>query len=520
MAVLMLVAIAVHAWLITHTVVLARDGIDFLHYEWRLEHDPWGGVLRGEAQHPGYPVAILALSTPLRHWLHGDTTNVMALSAQLVNAVAACLLVIPMYYLGRELFNRRVAFWTTLLFQCLPLSGRITSDALSEGLFLLALAWALLLSARAVKSGSVFGFALGGLWGGLAYLVRPEGALVVLATALALLVSWLRVRRPWQQTAACLASLCMAALLVGLPYAATIGGFTVKPTPKEILGGEHAAARADVSQPPAIQSAALFGIWWTLDSRHGGPGQNLRAIALEIGRGFYYVGWLAALYGLYRYRRRIPRLPAAWVTLLLCFLHAAAIYRVASVKGYVSERHVLVLVMCGLFWTVAALEEIALRLSARVRVWSENRQPSRVLTWGRSAVVWSMALPLAFAATALPRTLQSLHANEAGHRAAGRWLAAHAHADDVICDPCKWAGYYAGRAFQEDWDPSRHLDTARYVVLEKDREQHSKEDIEKQAQRISNGASIVYQWRPNARQAKQKAGEVCIYRVSAETTAP
>lgn len=520
LAILVLVGGAVHAWLIGHTVVLARDGVDFLHFEWRLEHDAWATVLRSEGQHPGYPLAVMALSTPLRHLLHRDDSNAMALYAQLTSALAACLLVIPMYYLGRELFNRRVAFWTALVFQCLPLSGRATSDALSEGLFLLLVACSLLLCARSLKSGSLWGFAMTGVCGGVAYLVRPEGVLVVMAAALAIasaqfMSAW---RISWKQTGKRLATVCLAALGTGLPYAAAVGGFTVKPTAKEVIDAPPPPVTYAAPQDQT-QKASLLGIWWSADPKHARPVQSLAAVGLEVGRGFYYVGWIAALYGLFRYRKRIPTTPAAWPVLLLCGLHAAAIWRVAAVKGYVSERHVLVILMCGLFWAVAALQDIAVRAADGVRLLAEKR-PGALLAFGSRAWVWSVGLPLAFAGAALPRTLQPLHANEAGHRAAGRWLAAHARADDVICDPFKWAGYYAGRAFQEDWDPGRPLDTAQYVVLEPAREQHSKERVEEQARRIAARGQLVYEWRPDRRAARLKAGPVEIYRVSSEETSP
>ena len=61
----------------------------------------------------------------------------MVLDCQLASSLAAVLLVIPMFYLGRELFDRRVGFWSAALFECLPVTARITSDALSEATFLL-----------------------------------------------------------------------------------------------------------------------------------------------------------------------------------------------------------------------------------------------------------------------------------------------------------------------------------------------------------------------------------------------
>lgn len=520
-AALMVLSVAIHGWLIRHTVVPARDGIDFLHYAWRLEHDPWSNVMRTEGQHPGYPLAVLALSAPWRS-AAGDDCNAMARYAQLVNALASCLLVVPMFLLGRRLFNRQVGFWAALLFQCLPVSARATSDALSEGLFLLLVALALFAAVQSLKSRSLVGFGVCGLFGGLAYLVRPEGVLVVLAPALVLAVSQFvpTFRCPWKRAAGCLAALSVTAVLVGLPYVATIGRFTVKPTSKEILHRPVALKNAAAPSTKAVQCAALLGVWWSSDSDpHGNRlGRSLAAVASEICRGFYYVGWLAALYGLFCYRKQLQATPGAWIVLALVFLHAAAIWRVASMKGYVSERHVLVIVMCGLFWTVSGIEDVASRLPAWVQKLSAARLP-RLLAWSRAGA-WSIVLPLGFAASALPRTLQPLHANEAGHRAAGLWLAEHAAPEEVICDPFKWAGYYAGRAFQEDWDPSRYVVAARYVVLEDSREQHSKEEITERARELAQQGEVVYDWRPGRREAKHKAGEVKVYRIAQEGRAP
>ena len=61
------------------------------------------------------------------------------------------LLVLPVFCLGRELFDRRVGFGTALLLQCVPVSGRILADGLSEALFLLFASSALLWSVRALR---------------------------------------------------------------------------------------------------------------------------------------------------------------------------------------------------------------------------------------------------------------------------------------------------------------------------------------------------------------------------------
>src|SRR5205807_4188326 len=133
-----------------------------------------------------YPMTVLAISGPVRQIVNGSDLVVMQLSAQITSGLAGILLILPMFYLGKELFDRRVGFWATAIFQCLPVGARVMSDALSESLFLLMSATALLLAVRGFRTGSWRRFALCGLLAGLAYLTRPEGILIVAAVILVL----------------------------------------------------------------------------------------------------------------------------------------------------------------------------------------------------------------------------------------------------------------------------------------------------------------------------------------------
>src|SRR5262249_8571768 len=144
--VLLMLAVALRGWLVTHTEVLARDSIGFIRYALEFETDSLRAVLRGNHQHPGYPLTILAASLPVRAYNSESEVDAMSFSAQLASNVAAVLLVIPMFLLGKLLFHRAAGFGAALLFQCLPVSAHILSDGLSEALFLLLACTALVLA--------------------------------------------------------------------------------------------------------------------------------------------------------------------------------------------------------------------------------------------------------------------------------------------------------------------------------------------------------------------------------------
>src|SRR5438105_4052858 len=142
--VLIAFAAGIRVWLICHTEVAARDSIGFIRYAVQLEKQPWLEVVRHSEQHPGYPFLLLAVSQPVRHFMGGTSPESMQVSAQVASALAGVILVIPMFYLGRTLFARRVAFWATLMFQCLPVAAHVLSDGLSEATFLLLMTTGLL----------------------------------------------------------------------------------------------------------------------------------------------------------------------------------------------------------------------------------------------------------------------------------------------------------------------------------------------------------------------------------------
>ncbi len=508
LAFLLLLATSLRVWLMSHTEVTARDSIGFIRYAWQLERQPWAEVLRHSQQHPGYPVWLLAVSWPVHHYWHGDPASAMQWSAQFASAIAGVLLVIPMFYLGKEIFDRWIGFWGALLFQCLPVSAHILSDALSEATFLLLTTLALLCAVRALRGSSALRFGLCGLFCGLSYLTRPEGALLLASTALVLLAmqALLAWRRSWQQLGACAASMMLTALVVSLPYIAVIQHFTTKPTGLELL--KSSALGTETLEKPRLQhsgrasagttsvlAASVLAVWAT-ETEKGSVAWSVRALVLEVIKGYYYLAWLPALVGVWWFRERLRSEPGAWVPLLLCLLHGLVLLRLAMVMGYVSERHVLVLVLCGIFWAAALIQAFGSWLSSCFH----SQQPIAVL------------FLLALACSGLPQSLKPLHANRAGHHAAGLWLASHTLPADPITDPFCWAHYYAGRVFWEGLTPPvppGHQLTE-YVVVERTDREHSRLPLIAKAMQLAERGQLVYHW-PEDR-ATDKA-DVFVYAV-------
>lgn len=501
--ILILVTAGIRLWQLTHTEVAARDSIGFIRHAWKYHQAnfaDWPTVLRDSEQHPLYPLCILGTSQLLEHFHTGSTAALFQISAQLVSALAAVLLVLPVFSLGRELFDRRVGFFSALLLQCLPVSGCILADGLSEALFLLLAATALFYSVRALNHpGRLYCFALAGLFSGLAYLTRPEGALVAAATGFVLVVgqhvpSW---RRSWCEVILGGAALSIAALLLALPFIAATGKLTVKPSIKRI--GDDLAAT-----PSEGNSEILLALWW--HNRAEEVPSSLRfwwgfwALGSQLVKGSFYFGWLAALFGLWHYRTQTRHSPSSLMLLLVALGVAYGTWRVAAVVGYLSDRHILLIVLCALPWAAAGLIAAGDWLAYR---WA---------TCSKAPIL----LPLACALVGLPKVLEPLHQYRAGFKEVGDWLAENTHPIDKINDPLCWAHYYAGRVFLEH---SSHPIPAgyrahEYIVLESGDNKHPRVPVYAEAQNRAKLGTPVHTWtgKRGRKEVEVKVVAVPLYR--------
>src|SRR5262245_3916238 len=247
-AILLAVGAAVHIWLVAHTSVPARDSLTFARIAVNISNPSAGAepgeprqrmdVIRESVHPPGYPIAVwvtLKVLRKVKHHGEAETAEDALLATQIANAAGAVLLVVPLYLIGRILFGRNVGFAAALLFQVLPVPARVTSDGLSEGVYLLVTGVAILLGVRAARRPGIGGFLLCGLATGASYLVRPEGLLVGVAVTVVILCAGLSRRWPRDVALGRLTALGVGVALVALPYMVLIGKLSNKPTEKHLL---------------------------------------------------------------------------------------------------------------------------------------------------------------------------------------------------------------------------------------------------------------------------------------------
>lgn len=454
LAILLAVGAAVHYWLVAHTAIPARDALAYTRIALNLSH-PNAAVVDGPPRQrievvrdsihpPGYPVAIWMTEKLLRGFTDKSLAERGLLAAQVANAIAGVLLVVPLYLIGRILFGRDVGFAGALLFQVLPVPAGMTSDGLSEGLYLLATAVAVLLAVRAARRPGVGGFLLCGLATGASYLVRPEGLLVVFATGAVIVASALTRRWPRDLALGRLAALGVGVALVAVPYMLLIGKLSNKTTSEYLMDplnkNRGRLGLWDVREEGRAAAARgpLFAAWWNPE-KDAGTNKQLWAVGAvwsEVAKSVHYVVGALALFGLFARRRQLfaPD-PGLWVLVALGSLNLLLLVYLAACAGYVSERHTVLFVMVTCVLAAAAIEPLAHAITAapvldRLVLWPKG-MPATIL--------------LVLVTSALPYTLKPLHAHREGHKHAGLWLAENMKPDDHLIDPLSWAEWYAGK---------------------------------------------------------------------------
>ena len=184
------------------TFVIHKDGARFTLMARLFADGRWDdGLNVWPRMSPLYPALILGFG-----------------SGAAISIVLGTLAVIPIYFLAREIWDRRVATLAAAAAAFLPDAVRHGAEVMSEAPFMFFFFAAMLFVYRASERASLLDFGLAGFAGGLAALTRPEGIYV-----LAAVIVWPVVRgvtlKSWGRRAGGIAIAAAAFIVVVSPYA-------------------------------------------------------------------------------------------------------------------------------------------------------------------------------------------------------------------------------------------------------------------------------------------------------------
>ena len=416
-------------WVIKHSEPSTNIGLRYIQQAERIERGGWRDGLFKGIDHPLHPLGIAAA----HRLFDGDSPASWQRAALLFSFASAVLLVIPLYLVALELFGEGAAFLGAVLVMANAVIGSIVVNVLSETSFLFWWCFGLWAAGRFLREGRFVWLPLAVGFGALAYLTRPEGILLPVALALAMLIVPLQraTRINWPRWWGAIILVLGGALLFSGPYVAIKGGLGTKPGVARVLGlAPHSAPLAlerEEPLPPGqtmVESYSLAG-GRTIESVVGAVTLPLLPFAL-LGL------WLAV-------RREGGSRAVLLIGIVLCAT-AVALVRLHATGGYLTVRHAIV---PGLVLTLAAgagLEWLTSKVSIPGR-WLGLAHDRFKL----GPAVWAAVIALLVIVPNI-RSLGPAHPGPFSvYYTAGDWLAANTRPDERVLDLTDWSLFFSRR---------------------------------------------------------------------------
>jgi 4-amino-4-deoxy-L-arabinose transferase-like glycosyltransferase len=136
-----------------------------------------------------------------------------------VSAVLGTLIILPVFYLGKAIFNDKIAILSALIAAVHPILASASGSVLTESTYYFLLVASVLFGWKVFQKGRLFDLLLFSLLISLAYLTRPEAiGLVFVFGIWVLLVSPAEERRPWARRVGLGFLVLLCFLLFTSPY--------------------------------------------------------------------------------------------------------------------------------------------------------------------------------------------------------------------------------------------------------------------------------------------------------------
>jgi 4-amino-4-deoxy-L-arabinose transferase-like glycosyltransferase len=158
---LLAIAFVLRIFLVLFPEVIYSDGTEYIRYAKQILSGNWGG----SKAPPLYPV-LIALASLL--------TSNFELAGIWISVIFGTLVILPVFHLGREIFNEKVGILSALFAAVHPFLYLSSGSVLTEAVYHFLLPTAVLFGWHAFRRGRFWDIFLFSLFTSLAYLTRPE----------------------------------------------------------------------------------------------------------------------------------------------------------------------------------------------------------------------------------------------------------------------------------------------------------------------------------------------------------
>ena len=514
--ILVALAAAVRIYLYFFTYIISRDGVTYITLGGYFKQGSLAKGL-GHDYHPLYSMLIAVLSCFLKD---------SQLAGQIISIVAGSLLVIPIFYLGKSLFNESIAFVTGLLVAFHPYLARISADVVSDPLYILFFATGICVGWSALKRRSLPCFFLTGACTAFAYLTRPEGIGIIIVIGFwILIVDGMRFEFPSRRGLVSLLLLVLAFLIFASPYLVYLKKdtghwiLTRKKSIKTLMGVEKSKSEFRNTRNQQIRTENLLrqgraGISKLNDIGKHPPVvisniylENIKKffnLSTRLASTFHWPLFFLWLVGILKCRGIARFDKGQWFILSFYLLYLPILYLLLLNVGYVSRRHLLPLIVIGLFWAAIGVEESKNWI---LRKMYKLNRASYLSPMGISVIILCMTI-----AILLPKTLKHQRSDKIWIKKAGIWITKNGPSNPKIMSSDPRVAYYAGgvniatlpgKTFQEI-EGLAQKERVDFVVLKSDQTGMDRSDSILDCSKTLN---LVHQL------AEVRGGKILIYQV-------
>ncbi|MBW1678595.1 MAG: glycosyltransferase family 39 protein [Deltaproteobacteria bacterium] len=441
---LFLLALVIRLIALEHIYLIARDGAKYVYLsQLYLSGSFFEGL--SHPYHPLYP-ALMALV--------GKVTGNVELTGKLISLTLSSLTVIPLYLIGRFLYDSKVGVMGGLFFVFQPYCVRFSVDVLSDStfLFFFVLAFYLGLKAGREEKNNKWWSLGAGVSAGLAYLTRPEGIFVIFFLLGWYLWRWIFTRRnAIANTLTVMGILLLAFSILAGPYVFFIkshtGRWQISMKPSVLKAFQISAPPGKIkrtaisSLPPAQKKEKGSLVFAPAKKKESFQSANLwRRVTyplLKFIETYHYLLFLFLLIGIWSRNKNEVGNPGGIIFgfLLVYLLCLCYLYHVVS---YVSRRHFAPLITISLPLAGIGFWEVQKRFSEWI-----GRLNNR---WGGLLTNYAVIIILLITVlTLIPKALKPQRTKQLPLKEAALWINENGRTPDpVIMSNEPLVAYYAG----------------------------------------------------------------------------
>ena len=172
LTILILVSLLLTIYLFSRTYVISLDGVSqYIPMAKVFASGFFKDAVRFTGQQPLYSFLIALLSRLVPDF---------EIAGKLISSFFGIMVIFPVYFLGKRIFDRKVAFLSVFLLVIHPYVRRFSADVLKESLYLFLLAASIWFSLRTFEKEKIYPYIFIPFLSAMAYLIRPDGVEILL----------------------------------------------------------------------------------------------------------------------------------------------------------------------------------------------------------------------------------------------------------------------------------------------------------------------------------------------------